>query len=85
MTTNLTMLLIVVMLGLFGTTGRVDGQEFSIFFPSEYENAESPATDSVAPVTWPNGARIQYAIPSDAFDSLPETHRWLTELRNAAG
>ena len=73
--------LTVALLGLFAARRQVEGQEIAIVFPAEYENVEAPVTDTSGSVTWPNGARIQYVIPADAFASLPETHRWVTELR----
>ncbi len=82
MMTRRTTSFVIVVAGLLGMTAAAVGQEISIFFPPEYENVEAPATDTRESETWPNGARIQWAIPAEAFTSLPETHRWLTELRN---
>ena len=44
------------------------GAEFTVVWPSEYENAEAP--DGGGGITLPHGGRNQWLIPSEAFSLL---------------
>ena len=73
-------IMIAVTIGTWGVDIALS-QEFTVVFPPQYADAEAPETDRRSSVTWSDGARVQWALPAEAFMSVPETHRWLSELR----
>ena len=49
--------------------------------PSLYEEFEGDWSLVPGPFIYPNGSRSQSLLPSELFDSVPDTHRWLKEIR----
>jgi hypothetical protein len=54
-------------------------REIQLIVPHELTSVEGDQGDvSMAPPNFPNGTRIQEVYPSEAFEALTDSHRWIT-------